>query len=135
MNKYFQKSQTHITPAIPHLFALDKQLDYIINEEGLDNRFIRHEKMAGVVQEWACKYFDLYPEQGYESKTVSCIKNTRNISVKDLNNKLMNDYYMRISNGYGELKEKTFRIAHMGDMQLQDIKGALSIISDILALN
>jgi aspartate aminotransferase-like enzyme len=135
MHKYFKKSQTHVTPAIPHLFALEAQLDYILNEEGLEKRFARHERMAGLVQDWAKAYFDIYPEEGYWSRTVTCVKNTRNISVKDLNNRLIDDYGMRISNGYGDLKEQTFRIAHMGDTLEQDIRGLLSVLNDILDLD
>ena len=41
---------------------------------------------------------------------------------------------MVISNGYGSLKDKTFRIAHMGDTQLDDIKELLNNIDDILGL-
>jgi len=41
---------------------------------------------------------------------------------------------MRISNGYGDLKEKTFRIAHMGDLTTADIRGLLSTIDMILGL-
>ncbi|MEM2258595.1 MAG: alanine--glyoxylate aminotransferase family protein [Candidatus Thermoplasmatota archaeon] len=131
--KYHQKNQTMVTPPISQMFALNKQLDYILNEEGLENRFARHEKMAKIVQDWARKYFDIYPEKGYESKTLTCIKNTRNISVKELNEQLAK-YYMRISDGYGDLKGKTFRIAHMGDLQVQDIKGLLAVIEEILGL-
>ncbi len=134
MHKYHEKNQTRVTPPIPHMFALNAQLDYILNEEGLENRFARHERMAKIVQEWARKYFDIFPEKGYESKTLTCVKNTRGISVKELNEKLMKEYYMRISNGYGKLKEQTFRIAHMGDLQVQDIKGLLAVINDILGL-
>ena len=41
---------------------------------------------------------------------------------------------MRISNGYGGLKGKTFRIAHMGDTQLDEIEGLLKAIENILGL-
>ena len=131
--KYHLKNQTMVTPPIPQLFALNSQMDFILKEEGLENRFARHEKMAKIVQDWARKYFDIFPEKGYESKTVTCIRNTRGISVADLNKEL-SKYYMMISNGYGKLKEKTFRIAHMGDLQVQDIKGLLAVIEDILNL-
>ena len=43
-------------------------------------------------------------------------------------------HYARISNGYGKLKEQTFRIAHMGDTQIQDIEGLLALINDILGI-
>ena len=39
--------------------------------------------MAAVVQEWALKYFDIYPEKGYWSPTITCISNTRDIPVAD----------------------------------------------------
>jgi len=40
---------------------------------------------------------------------------------------------MTISNGYGDLKEKTFRIAHMGDIQLEDLKELTAKIDEIIA--
>ena len=39
-----------------------------------------------------------------------------------------------ISNGYGKLKEQTFRIAHMGDTQEWEIRGLLATIDRILGL-
>ncbi len=40
------------TPSLSHMFALDFQLDNIL-DEGLDNRFNRHEDMANLVRNWA----------------------------------------------------------------------------------
>jgi aspartate aminotransferase-like enzyme len=37
-----------------------------------------------------------------------------------------------ISNGYKDLKELTFRIAHMGDTTMIDIYGLLRVIDEIL---
>lgn len=61
--------------------------------------------MAAVVQEWALKHFDIYPEEGYWSPTITCILNTRDISVGDLNRELVNKYACRIASGYGKLKK------------------------------
>jgi len=133
MLKYHKKNQTPSTPSIPHLFALNAQLDAIF-EEGLERRFARHEEMASLVQAWAKKHFDIYPEEGYWSKTLTCVKNTRGINVAELNRTLVEEHGMRISNGYGDLKEKTFRIAHMGDLTTADIRGLLSTIDMILGL-
>ncbi len=133
MLKYHRKNQTPSTPAIPHMFALNAQLDNFL-AEGLDERFARHEKMAGIVQAWAQKHFDIYPEEGYWSKTLTCVKNTRGIDVAQLINSLANDYNLRISNGYGDIKGKTFRIAHMGDTQPDEIEGLLRAIETVLHL-
>jgi aspartate aminotransferase-like enzyme len=90
--------------------------------------------MARLVQAWAKKHFDIYPEEGYWSKTLTCVVNTRGISVKGLIDRLVNDYNMRIANGYGDLREKTFRIAHMGDLTPADVAGLLHAINEILEL-
>lgn len=121
------------TPSLPHMFALDYQLDKIL-EEGLENRFARHIEMAEYIRAWAKKYFDIFVQDPkYLSNTLTTIKNTRGISVADLNKQLGERGYM-ISNGYGELKEHTFRISHMGDYTLDDVKGLIENINDILEL-
>jgi len=120
------------TMSISHMFALDLQMDRIA-QEGADARFARHEKMATAVQSWARKNFALYPEERYASRTVTCIKNTRGISVADLNKEL-GKRNLTLSNGYGKLKEQTFRIAHMGDLQMSDIDELLGAINEILKL-
>jgi len=63
---------------------------------------------------------------------LTAIRNTRGINVAALNEEL-GRRGAAISNGYGKLKEKTFRIAHMGDIQLSDIKELLSQIDEIIA--
>ena len=120
------------TMSISHLFALDAQMDRIA-KEGFEARFARHERMAKRVQDWARKHFAMYPVDGYCSTTVSCIKNTRGISVADLNKELGKRGLM-LSNGYGKLKEQTFRIAHMGDLSMKDIEELLGAIEEILKL-
>ncbi len=132
--EYIQKKdhQYPSTPSLSHMFALNYQLDKIL-EEGLDNRFKRHLEMAKYVRTWAKKYFELFAEEKYASNTLTTVKNIKGISVDDLNKKLgMRGY--TISNGYGNLKEKTFRIAHMGETRLNDIKELLDNIEDILGL-
>ncbi len=119
------------TPSLPHMFALDYQLEYILIVEGLENRFQRHLDMAEMVRTWAREKFDLFGDERYLSRTVTAISNSRNIDVSDLNNKLK-ERGMMISNGYGDLKDKTFRIAHMGDTQIDDIEELLNNINDIL---
>jgi aspartate aminotransferase-like enzyme len=130
---YFnKKGQTPTTPAISLMWAMSKQLDKM-KAEGMDNRYKRHVEMAKYVQDWAKKNFALFTEPGYESVTVTCIKNTKGISVADLNSELGKRGYA-ISNGYGKIKEETFRIAHMGDLTLDEIKEVIKNIDEILKL-
>ena len=130
MLKYHERGQTPATPAIPQMQALDAQLDDIL-AEGLASRYARHESLARIVRAWARERFALFAEEGYESPTLTCVANTRGISVADLNKELGRQW-AQISNGYGELKEKTFRIAHMGDTQEWEVRGLLAVLDRIL---
>lgn len=133
--KYIQKKdyQYPSTPSLSHMYALDYQLNYIINEEGLENRFKRHLDMAKIVRNWAIKNFEMFPDEGYYSNTLTNISNTKDINVAALNKELAKRGF-NISNGYGKLKEKTFRIAHMADCQPWEVEELLSNLNDILVL-
>ncbi|SFD05605.1 pyridoxal-phosphate-dependent aminotransferase family protein [Clostridium uliginosum] len=133
--KYIQKKdyQYPSTPSLSHMFALDYQLDNIINKEGLENRFARHLEMAKIVRAWAKKYFDIFPDENHLSNTLTTIANTRNIDVGALN-KSLGERGFQLSNGYGGLKDKTFRIAHMADCTVEDVNELLRNIEDILGL-
>ncbi|MFZ5917107.1 MAG: pyridoxal-phosphate-dependent aminotransferase family protein [Chloroflexota bacterium] len=132
MDKRYEKNQTPATPAISLIQALNVQMDDIL-AEGLENRWNRHKEMAAYVQDWARRYFALFSDEKYLSLTVTNIENTRGISVADLDKELGKRGAM-ISNGYGDLKEKCFRIAHMGDLSLDDLKWLTAQIEDILGL-
>lgn len=120
------------TPSLSHMFALDYQLDRIM-DEGIENRFKRHLEMAECVRSWGRKNFDLFADEAYLSNTLTTITNTRGIDVAALNKELGTRGF-QISNGYGKLKDKTFRIAHMADCTLDEIKELLGNIDDILKL-
>jgi len=133
LEKKAVKSQTPATPAISLINALNVQMDRIL-EEGIENRFARHAEMAEYVQDWAREHFALYAaDEQYLSPTVTNVRNTRGIDVVALNAELAKRGAM-ISNGYGALKGKSFRIAHMGDLQLEDLKWLTEQIEDILGL-
>ncbi len=134
MYEYIQKKdyQYPSTPSLSHMFALDYQLDKMM-EEGLDNRYARHIAGAELVRAWARKYFEIFPDENFMSNTLTNMRNTREINVSDLNKKLAEKGFM-ISNGYGKLKDKTFRIAHMAETTPQEIEELLVIINGILGL-
>ena len=132
--KYIQKKdyQYPSTPSLSLMFAMDYQLDKIFNE-GIENRFARHLEMAKLVRNWASTHFEMFAEEKYASNTLTTIKNNRNVSISQLNAELGTLGYV-ISNGYGELKDLTFRIAHMADTTIEEIQSLLSSIDSILKL-
>jgi len=135
LDKSMAKNQTPATPAISLLFALDRQLDDMM-AEGMESRFARHLAMRDMTIAWAKSHgFELLAPEGYESPTVTCIRNNLGIDISALNS-FLRERGMILSNGYGSrLKNVTFRIAHMGDLQPSDMEELFSNVDDFLAQN
>lgn len=126
-----EKDQTPTTPAIPQIMALNYQCHKLV-KEGMENVWKRHTEMAKYVQAWAKENFALFAAEQYASDTLTTIKNTRKIKVSDLISAVKNKHNWAFGNGYGKLKEETFRIAHMGDITLSDLKQLLGWIDEEL---
>lgn len=124
--KFHDKFSTPSTPAVSIFYALRKQLERI-EHETLARRFERHREMAAIVRAWARERFALFPEKGYESETLTCVSNTRGTDLDALAADLAQNG-MAIADGYGPLKGKTFRIAHMGDLTPGEMRGLLARI-------
>jgi len=130
--KSMAKNQTPATPAVSLLFALDRQLDDML-AEGMEQRFARHLAMRDRTLAWARgQGFDIFAAPGYESPTVTCVSNNREIDISAFN-KFLRTKGMIISNGYGDLKGKTFRIAHMGDTQMDELETLIAAMDEFLA--
>jgi aspartate aminotransferase-like enzyme len=134
----FQKnaegSMTPSTPSIGHVYALQSKLEDIFTE-GLEARYARHLKLAQMTRGWAQNHgFNLFPEKGYESVTLTCISNGarsggRAVDVPKLQ-KLVKDQGFLIDGGYGKIKGTTFRISNMGDeteATMQQLYAALDV--------
>ncbi len=133
LDKYLQKNQTPATPAVSLLYALDVQLDRML-AEGMEARFARHLAMRDSAIAWAKGHgFQLLADEAYASPTVTCLANSLEINIPALN-AFLRGRGMIISNGYGaKLKNKTFRIAHMGDLQLTDMEELFAAMDAFLA--
>jgi predicted phosphoserine aminotransferase len=131
IDKSHQKNNTPATPPIALMYAADKQLDDML-AEGLEARYARHAHMAAMTRAWVQKTgFEMFSAEGYHSPTVSTVANNREIDVAALNT-FLKGRGMMISNGYGKLKGKTFRIAHMGDTQPADLEELFGAMDEFL---
>lgn len=129
--QYAAKSHTPTTPSIPHMYALDKQLDRF-HAEGLENRWARHREMAEMSQAWADANFACFAEAPYRSAAVTAVTNTQSIDLAALNKALAEDG-MVLAGGYGKLKGETFRIGHVGETTPEQLKKLLDAIDRFLA--
>ena len=114
-----EQNMTPSTPSIGHVQALESKLEDIF-AEGIEARYTRHAKLSQMTRDWAARHgFNLFPEPGYESRTLTCINNgakpgSRVVDVPKLQ-KLVKDQGFLIDGGYGKIKGTTFRISNMGD--------------------
>ena len=81
---------------------------------------------------WGKQHFGLFGDEKYLSPTVTHIANN-GFDFGALNKEL-GKRGAQISDGYGPFKGKTFRIGHMGDLTLADVKWLTAQIDDILKL-
>ena len=66
---------TPSTPSLGHVYALHSKLEDFF-AEGLEARYARHLQLANMTRAWAAKHgFNLFPEPGFESVTLTCVSN------------------------------------------------------------
>ncbi|MBV9617936.1 MAG: alanine--glyoxylate aminotransferase family protein [Verrucomicrobia bacterium] len=132
----FKKQQTEwmtqSTPSIGHIFALQSKLNEIF-EEGSEARFARHAKTNALVHDWVKRTgFDFFAEEGYRTKTLTCVKNNKDIDVIAMAKQLREKHHLVIDTGYGKLRGKTFRLSNMGDETEETVSHLLACLDDVL---
>ena len=131
LKKYADRNQTPATPPISLMYAAQNQLRRIIEEEGRTQRFLRHVVMAKRVREWGKQYFELFTDSQYLVNTITAFRTPEHFDTAAFIKEARILGYI-LSNGYGPLKNKTFRIGHMGDHTVEDIEEMLSAIDSIV---
>ncbi|MEY2479666.1 MAG: hypothetical protein QOI04_593 [Verrucomicrobiota bacterium] len=132
----FKKQQaewmTPTTPSIGHIYALQSKLDEIF-DEGIPARLDRPTKTNALVHDWVRRTgFDFFAEEGFRSKTLTCVKNNRGIDVLKLARDLREKHHLIIDPGYGKLRGKTFRLSNMGDETEETVSHLLACLDDVL---
>ena len=120
---------TITTPAIPQFYALDLQLDRIL-EEGMEARWDRHRAMATATVEWAeSAGFTNVAEPDARSWTVSCLRPPQGVEAPALVEAL-GERGFTVAKGYGRWRESTLRIGHMGEVGLDDLQALFAAIDE-----
>lgn len=118
------------TPAIPLLFALDRQLARIAGSGGFPARWERHRAMAELVERWCAAHpgFELIAEPGRRSWTVSAIRLPPPLSGPAVVARLAGSGWT-ITTGLPPLSDSTIRIGHMGDLTPGDVAELLDALA------
>ena len=123
---------TPSTPSIGHIFALQSKLAEIL-AEGPTNRYERHGRTNALVHDWVRRTgFDFFAEDGFRSKTLTCVKNNKSVDVIGFARKLRERHHLVIDPGYGRLRGQTFRLSNMGDETEETVSHLLACLDDCL---
>jgi aspartate aminotransferase-like enzyme len=126
-----QKNQSQFTPAISLVVGLREALA-MFKEEGLENVFKRHERLAQATRE-AVKALGLeLLAPTAPSNALTAIKAPEGVDGKKLKKNFEDQYGLIIAGGQSQLKGKIIRIAHIGYFQPLDIIQAISALELVL---
>jgi aspartate aminotransferase-like enzyme len=126
-----QKNQSQFTPAISLVVGLREALR-MIKEEGLENVFKRHERLARATREAAKALgLELLAPKA-PSNALTAIKAPEGVDGKKLKKNFEDQFGLIIAGGQSQLKGKIIRIAHIGYFQPLDIIQAVSTLELVL---
>lgn len=133
--KYFQfaeRGETPSTPAVPLFFALDEALKLVL-EEGLQNRFRRHEKCASAFYA-GFESLGLKPfaREEYRSRTVIGINYPTGVDDKKFRATLDEKFGVVVAGGFGKLKGSMFRVGSMGEIDGRTVSITVSAVAESL---
>ncbi|MDQ1279958.1 MAG: Alanine--glyoxylate aminotransferase family protein [Thermoproteota archaeon] len=130
---YLQRKETPNTPCIPLYYALDEGLR-MLNEEGLENRIIRHEKCANAFYTaLEAIGLELFARKQYRSNTVIAFKNPRGVDAGAMRRMMIEKYGVEIAAGMGAVRETTSRIGSMGIVSAKEVEETVNALEKSLS--
>lgn len=124
-SKYFA------TPAVNLVWALKESVN-IIKEEGVENRYARHEKVARAMQKALESLgFTVLADPAYRATTLSNLVYPEGIDDAKFRSLLYDDG-MIVAGGLGAYAGKMFRLGHMGNVDLHDMVAVMATIERAL---
>src|SRR5437868_6984497 len=115
------------TPSIPMLYGLRESLA-ILFEEGLDNVFARHHRLAEgtrrAVKAWGLELCARDPK--WNSDTVSAIMVPPGINGAEVIDVAYRRYNLALGAGLARMAGKLFRIGHLGDLNELMLAGGIA---------
>jgi alanine-glyoxylate transaminase / serine-glyoxylate transaminase / serine-pyruvate transaminase len=117
------------TPSTNLLQGLKVALD-MIEEEGLENVFARHDRAAfatrAAVRQWG---FEIQCRNESEySSSLTAVRLPEGHSADALRREILRSANMSLGNGLGPLADRVFRIGHLGDFSDASVLGTLAAV-------
>jgi len=134
IQQYWGSERTyHHTAPISMIYALREALR-IVQEEGLERRWARHERNAKLLWEGLQELgLELFVPEEYRLPTLTTVKVPEGISEAHVRRRLLEDYNIEIAGGLGKLRGKIWRIGLMGySSRRENILMLLTALKDVL---
>lgn len=124
-----ERGQTPFTPAVSILIQLNKRLN-IINKYGIEKVIGKTKDLADDFRNRIVKLpFVIYNK--FPSNAVTVVKPTGKMKAYDIFEYLKNNYNIFVCPNGGELKNKIFRVGHIGDLSIKDNKVLIDALNDM----
>ena len=124
------------TPATNLLYGLREALHMLLDEEGLDAVFARHQRHAEAtrraVRAWGLEVLALDPRE--YSASLTAVLMPAGLDADRLRKIILEAFDMSLGTGLGKLAGKVFRIGHLGDFNDLALMGTLAGVEMGLAL-
>ncbi len=126
-----EPSKYFATPSVNLIWALKESIR-LINEEGIENRFKRHELFARAYQKALEELgFRILAEEGYRANTLSNVLYPEGVEDELFRTSLATEG-VQVAAGLGTFKGKMFRIGHMGNIDKHDLISSIASIERTL---
>ena len=116
------------TPATNLLYALRESLKMLLQEQGLDNVFARHQRHGEAtrraVRAWGLEILCLNPEE--YSAALTAVLVPEGHDADHLRKVILERYNMSLGTGLAKVQGRVFRIGHLGDFNDLMLAGTLS---------
>lgn len=131
--KAVRANSTPFTAAVNLIFALQESLK-MIKEEGLENIYKRHERLAlGLRTAIKAMGLELFvKEDKNASFAITSVLPPEGISVPDIRSHLKKDFDIIVANGQNALKDKIFRMGTLGFVSNRDLLTAVASLESVL---
>jgi aspartate aminotransferase-like enzyme len=131
--RYQKSAGTPMTSVIPQIAGLNRILKLILEWGGKHRYFDLYKERNHKIQSGIISLgLSLFPQEGYESPTVTCVNAPANVSGASIY-ELMRLKGFELAKGYGDVRETTFRIGNMGCILISDVEAMLKSLEVCLS--
>ncbi|MGQ9509937.1 MAG: pyridoxal-phosphate-dependent aminotransferase family protein [Thermodesulfobacteriota bacterium] len=135
LEKYWGEERVYHHTAPASLFYALREGLKIVMEEGLEERFKRHQSLGDHLKmELEDLGFKLFAQEGYRLPMLTSVTLPNGVEDASVRRRLLEEYQIEIGGGLGPLKGKIWRIGLMGETcKKQNIASLIGALREILS--